>query len=112
MVGRGWRIVERPSCDGLRSRRNRPPMARYRPPLPVSPTKLFHVFRVCRIIRGCILDDAATILHQVMDRGPGRSLCRGLGLGGLKYAPEPLLDEIFEVAAAQRCLRLGAAIQF
>jgi len=37
-----------------------------------------------------------------MEGGPGWSLCRGLGFGGPKYLPEPLLDEIVEVAAAPR----------
>ena len=54
---------------------------------------------------------AAIISHQVMDRGPGWWFYRVLGFGGPTDLLEPLLDEIFEVAAAQRCLRLRPAIQ-
>ena len=59
-----------------------------------------NVFRVCRIIGRRILGDAAIISYQVMDRGLGWWFYRVLGFGGPTDLLEPLLDEIFEVAAA------------
>src|SRR5258708_531133 len=85
------------------------PVDRYPAKRRSSSPEIVEVLRIRRKIRRPVLIDPAEVLQQVVSREFGLRLFLGRSL--LNNEPQPLFDEVFELAPAQCSLGFRAAEQ-
>src|SRR5260221_4248464 len=106
-------MFQRPSRDKRRACTNRLPKVRYPTEHQTSSAEIIEIFWVCREVRWPVVEYAAQILQGLVQRAlAGRRLLPSFGrrlLLFLQYEPEPLFDQILELATTQGGLGFGAA---